>query len=204
MKKIMTLIVVLLVSSSIACQSDGNANNANRAAGVNRNDNANARAGAESARQGGNDGWITTKTKLALIADGRTSGFATDVDTKDGVVTLSGKVDTTEAKTAATEVARGIDGVKNVDNQLQVVPEALRKQVNETDDKIEDAIKNAMRNDAKLKDLSLTSKVNAGVVTLDGSVDTQQQLLDAASAIRAVTGVKTVDTKQVTVKNEGR
>ena len=98
----------------------------------------------------------------------------------------------------------GIDGVKNVDNQLQVVPEAKRKEVNAADDKIEDAVKTAIKNDAKLKDASLTPKVNAGVVTLDGSVDTQDQLYAAAQEIRAVSGVKSVDTKQVKVKNENR
>ena len=185
----------------MACQPAGNSNNANHAAGANAN--ANTRA-TDNARSGSNDGWITLKTKLALIADKRTSGFQTDVDSKDGVVTLSGKVDTNEAKSGATEVARGIDGVKSVDNQLQVVPEAKRKEVNAADDKIEDGIKTAMKNDAKLKDLSLTAKANAGVVTLDGSVDTPQQLYEAAQAVRAVPGVKSVDTRQVTVKNEGR
>lgn len=204
MKNTFALAVMLVIVFCTSCNPDTNSNNANRAASANRNINANASAGAEGARQGSNDGWITTKTKIALIADGRTSGFATDVDTKDGVVTLSGKVDTAEAKNAATEVAKGIDGVKSVDNQLQVVPEAKRKEVNEADDKIEGAIENAMKNDAKLKDLRLTPKVNAGAVTLNGSVDTQQQLLDAAQAIRAVPGVKSVDTKQVTVKNDGR
>lgn len=203
MNRFFGMTVLLLTCSLMACQPSDNSNNANRAAGANRNDNANTRA-AESARSGSNDGWITLKTKLALIADKRTSGFQTDVDTKNGVVTLSGKVDTPEAKSGATDVARGIDGVKSVDNQLQVVPEARRKEVNAADDKIEDGIKAAMKNDAKLKDLSLTAKVNAGVVTLDGSVDTQQQLLDAAQAVRGVPGVKSVDTRQVTVKNEGR
>jgi osmotically-inducible protein OsmY len=203
MKRLLGTVVLVLTGCLMACQNAGNSNNANHAAADNHNDNANTRAG-ETAKSGSNDGWITLKNKLALIADKRTSGFQTDVDTKDGVVTLSGKVDTAEAKSGATEVARGIDGVKSVDNQLQVVPEAKRKEVNAADDKIEDGIKTAMKNDAKLKDLSLTSKVNAGVVTLDGSVDTQQQLYDAAQAVRAVAGVKSVDTRQVKVKNEGR
>ena len=151
---------------------------------------------------GTSDGWITTKTKLALIADKRTSGFATDVDTQNGTVTLSGKVDTAEAKSAATEVARGIDGVKSVDNQLQVVPDAKRKEINAADDKIEDAIKTALKNDPKLKDASLTAKSNAGVVTLNGSVDTPSQLVDAAQAVSKVAGVKSVDSKQVAVKKE--
>lgn len=199
MNKCLTFLLLLFTASAMACNSAENANNANHAAATNHNGNANTRASA-----GPNDGWITLKTKLALIADKRTSGFETTVDTKDGTVTLSGKVDTAEAKTAAAEVARRIDGVKSVDNQLQVVPEAKRKEVNAADDKIEDAVKTAIKNDAKLKDASLTPKVNAGVVTLDGSIDTQEQLYAAAQDVRTVPGVKSVDTQQVKVKNENR
>jgi osmotically-inducible protein OsmY len=202
MRVLLTAFALALLTFTSACNEVSNANNANHPANANRTDNANARPAGEGAKQTSNDGWITVKTKMALIGDKRTSGFATTVDTKDGVVTLSGKVDTAEAKTAAAEVARGITGVKSVDNQLQVVPEAKRKEVNAADDKIEDGIKAAMKNDAQLKDLSLTSKVNAGVVVLDGTVDRQEQLLAAAEAVRRVPGVKAVDTKQVTVKNE--
>jgi hyperosmotically inducible periplasmic protein len=204
MRVLLSAFALALLAFTSACNEAGNTNNANRPANANHTENANARPAGEGAKETSNDGWITVKTKVALIGDKRTSGFATTVDTKDGVVTLSGKVDTAEAKTSATEVAKGITGVKSVDNQLQVVPEAKRKEVNAADDKIEDGIKAAMKNDGQLKDLSLTSKVNAGVVTLDGTVDTREQLLAAAEAVRRVPGVKAVDTKQVTVKNEGR
>jgi hyperosmotically inducible periplasmic protein len=194
MKKIFAFSLLLLTAFALACKSDGT--NSNRSTTVNLN------SATAKANDVVSDGWITTKVKVGLIGDKRTSGFETTVDTKDGVVTLSGKVDTAEAKTAATEVAKDIKGVKSVDNQLQVVPEAKRKEINEADDKIEGAVKTAINSDAKLKDASLSPKVNAGVVTLDGSVDTQDQLYAAAQEIRAVPGVKSVDTKQVKVKNE--
>jgi hyperosmotically inducible protein len=197
MKKLSTMAVISLLIFSLACDRTDNANNANRPA------NANANANANVARDTGtSDSWITAKLKLALLADGRVSGFATDVDTKDGVVTLSGKVDEQANKAAAEEVAKGISGVKSVNNQIQVVPDAKRKQVNAADDKIEDEIKKVMDADAGLKGLGLRADSNAGVVTLDGSVDTHDQLVKAAQAVRKVPGVKSVVTTPVTVKNE--
>ena len=169
-----------------------------------RADRNSAEKGSPTASKAGNaisDDWITLKTKLALVADKRTSGFDTDVDSRMGNITLSGKVDTLEAKTAATEVAKKIEGVREVDNQLQVVPDVRRKEVAAADSKIEDGIKNTVKSDPKLKDTSLSAKSNNGVVTLTGSVDTNKQLLNAAQAISKVPGVKSVDTTQVAVKN---
>lgn len=199
MKKLWAGAVISLFLFSIACDRADNANNANRPA------NANANANANVARDTGtSDSWITAKVKLAMLADSRVSGFATDVDTNGGVVTLSGKVDEQVNKSAAEEVAKGIEGVKSVNNQIQVVPDAKRSQVNAADDKIEDDIKKAMDADAGLKDLGLRVDSNAGVVTLDGSVDAHDQLVKAAQAIRKIPGVKSVVTTAVTVKNERR
>jgi hyperosmotically inducible protein len=43
-----------------------------------------------------------------------------DVDSNQGVVTLKGKVDTAEAKKKAEAIAKQVDGVKSVKNQLRV------------------------------------------------------------------------------------
>src|SRR5918992_4905708 len=102
---------------NLSCVGSENENAANRNGGANANANANASAQAKGG--GFSDARISLEVKLALIADGRTSGFATDVDARDGIVTLSGKVDTDQARTAADEVAKKIDGVKSVNNQLQ-------------------------------------------------------------------------------------
>jgi osmotically-inducible protein OsmY len=74
-----------------------------------RGDQANQNSpGAANSNSGGaaaNDTLILAQTKLALIADSRTSGFDTDVSSTGGIVTLTGKVETEEARTAAAEVA---------------------------------------------------------------------------------------------------
>ncbi len=197
-RKLFLTIVISAVSLNIACVSSENENAANR----NANANANANAGTKARGDGRSDTMINLEVKLALIADGRTSGFATDVDTRDGAVTLSGKVDTEQARSAADEVAKKIDGVSSVNNQLQVVPEAKRKEVDATDERITDAIEKAMDTDPSLTDVGLSANSNNGVITLDGTVETREQLLKAAEAIRKVPGVKSVDTKPVTVSSE--
>ncbi len=66
------------------------------------------------------DGWITAKIKAALAADAGLNPFNIDVDTTDGVVTLSGVVANAENRAKAEEVARGIEGVVRVENELRV------------------------------------------------------------------------------------
>ena len=195
MTRIFFLLTVLsFLVAGLACHPSSDSNNANARADRNAN-----RAQASQTRP---DSWITLKVKLALLAESPTSGYETEVDTKDGVVTLTGKVDTNEAKTEMDSAARKIEGVKSVNDQLQVVPDAKRKEVNAADDKIKDEIGKIMDNDPKLKGLSLAVDSNAGVVSLDGSVDTNEQLLYTAQAIRKVPGVRSVVTSAVTVKEE--
>jgi hyperosmotically inducible periplasmic protein len=67
---------------------------------------------------------LTTKVKTALASDvGLRTMTNINVDSDDGVVTLKGKVTTAEAKKRAEAVAKKVDGVKSVKNQLTVEPE---------------------------------------------------------------------------------
>ncbi len=67
----------------------------------------------------GSDAWITTKVKAKLIADPQLNPFNIDVDTQDGVVTLSGRVKDNAARAEAEKLARDTEGVIRVANQLQ-------------------------------------------------------------------------------------
>jgi hyperosmotically inducible periplasmic protein len=66
------------------------------------------------------DGAITAKVKAALAGDPRTKAHQVNVETREGVVQLSGFVDNSEAKSTAEELARSVDNVKSVDNELSV------------------------------------------------------------------------------------
>jgi hypothetical protein len=66
------------------------------------------------------DTWITAKTKIALFADERVRGRDVHVNTRNGVVALRGDVESADARAAAEAVARGIEGVQDVRNELRV------------------------------------------------------------------------------------
>ena len=66
------------------------------------------------------DSVITGKVKAALIADPTTKAHQISVETFQGVVQLSGFVDSSEARSRATQVAKEVEGVKNVKNDLEL------------------------------------------------------------------------------------
>jgi osmotically-inducible protein OsmY len=66
------------------------------------------------------DAWITMKIQAHYFLDPDVKGHEIDVDTRDGVVTLTGSVDAIEAKNEAELIAKGTDGVTRVVNRLMV------------------------------------------------------------------------------------
>jgi len=66
------------------------------------------------------DAAITSAVKTKLLGDGKTPGLKIDVDTKDGVVTLSGDVRTGAEHLSALRLARGTNGVKRVVDKITV------------------------------------------------------------------------------------
>ena len=64
---------------------------------------------------------LTGKVKTALASDAGLSTMTNiNVDSADGVVTLKGKVDSAETKKKAEQIAKKVDGVKQVKNELRV------------------------------------------------------------------------------------
>jgi len=68
------------------------------------------------------DAALTGKVKTALIADPDVKALRIDVDTKDNVVTLNGSADTQANADKAVTIAKGVEGVKSVENHLTVKP----------------------------------------------------------------------------------
>ena len=66
------------------------------------------------------DAAITLSVTKALAKDTELSAGRIDVDTKDGVVRLAGPAPSAAAKARASELAAGVQGVKTVDNALEV------------------------------------------------------------------------------------
>jgi hyperosmotically inducible protein len=146
------------------------------------------------------DGWITLKAKIALMT---TEGISTrdlNVDTVNGVVTLHGQVPNDAQKTKAENVARGIDGAKQVKNLLQVVPKSERTVVNRADDQIQKDINAAFDANKRVHDSGIkVQSVNKGVVLLSGKTTSNEAYLEAIQVADAVRGVHRVSSEvQVT------
>lgn len=138
------------------------------------------------------DMWITSATKLRLLADGETPALDINVDTRDGVVTLFGMVPSPTAKRAAEADARKVDGVKQVVNQLQIVPKSKEKTVKASDAEVQRSVQQAIDTHPTLEQADVNVEVKNGVVRLTGSVPTEQDRVQAAVAARSAPGVRSV------------
>jgi hyperosmotically inducible periplasmic protein len=145
---------------------------------------------AHDMKEATSDTWITSKAKIALFADDRVKGRDVSVETMNGEMFLRGKVESEEAKTAAAEVARGIEGVKNVKNDLQVVPPSTRKAVTADDKAITRSVESRFSKDPELKKIDV--RTDAGVVVLSGQVANITAAARASEMAHKVDGVKAV------------
>ena len=115
---------------------------------------------------------------------------------KDGVVTLTGWVDSYTKKWAAEDAAHRVRGVKAVANDIEVrLPTSSQR----TDADIAKAALNALEWDAFVPTDRIKVTVSNGWVTLTGDVDWQFQREDAERVVRRLMGVRGV-TNLITVK----
>lgn len=74
----------------------------------------------KSAGRNVDDAAITASIKSTLVADKVANLTRIDVDTNNGVVSLNGVVNSAQQKSRAEELARRVDGVRGVNNNLQI------------------------------------------------------------------------------------
>lgn len=118
------------------------------------------------------------------------------VAVKNGIVTLSGQVDTYSKKVAAERAAKKISGVKAVAEDIQVgLSPAYRK----TDTEIAEAVLYALRWHTAVQHDQIKIKVEDGNVQLEGEVEWEFQKNNARAAIENLTGVRSV-TNLITLK----
>ncbi|MEO8358508.1 MAG: BON domain-containing protein [Vicinamibacteria bacterium] len=137
------------------------------------------------------DAWLTTKAKIALLTTEGLSVRGVNVDTVNGAVTLHGKVKTEMDKEKAAATVRGVDGVKSVNNLVQVVPDAFKDSVKASDAVVKDRVQAALKVDKMVNSVSVAS-VNNGVVLLSGKVPTLNEKLRAIELAWNVDGVARV------------
>ncbi|HET6935668.1 MAG TPA: BON domain-containing protein [Candidatus Angelobacter sp.] len=128
--------------------------------------------------------------------DARVQPNEVGVSVKNGIVTLSGWVDSFLKKWAAEEAAHRVRGVVAVANDLEV---RLPSSAQRTDAEIAEAVINALKWDAFIPTDRIKVTVSKGWVTLEGEVEWQFQKEDAERVTRRITGVKGIS-NLITVK----
>ena len=109
------------------------------------------------------------------------------VAAKDGVVTLSGFVDSYTQKLAAERATENMSGVRAVAEDLKVkLPYASQR----TDTEIAHAALNALKWNIEVPDTRIKVRVEDGWITLEGDVDWQYQKSAAQDAVHYLIGVK--------------
>ena len=74
----------------------------------------------EWVKDGAKNAGLTGRVKTALANDVGLKTLIINVDSDDGVVTLRGSVDSADTKSRAEQVAKKVDGVKSVKNELRI------------------------------------------------------------------------------------
>lgn len=120
------------------------------------------------------------------------------VSVKDGVVTLSGQVDTYSKKIAAERAAQNVYGVKVVATDVEVRIKNLKAR---TDTEIAEAVKNALQWNSAVNEDKIKVKVDNGWVYLDGLVDWEFQKISAQNNVENLLAVKGV-TNNLTIKSK--
>ena len=148
------------------------------------------------------DAWLVTKVKTTLLFHSSVSASATEVNAKDGIVTLRGDAASQAQKDLTTEYAKDVDGVKDVKNEMVVAKPS--KQTQTTGDKIDDAsitglAKMTLLYHRSTSGLNTSVTTKNGVVTLTGKAKNAAEKDLATKYVNDVKGVKSVK-NQMTIE----
>lgn len=120
------------------------------------------------------------------------------VTAKDGVVTLTGEVDSYAKKVEAEDAAKKVIGVKALIEHIEV---KYHSKWSKTDSEIVDEVVKALKDSWSVRNDKVTVKVENGWVTLEGELPWNYQRENAKSAVRYLSGVKGV-TNNIKIKSE--
>ena len=143
------------------------------------------------------DNMITTNIKSKIMSDQSLSAFDIGVSTKDGIVSLSGHVDSDNQASTLLELIQSVDGVRDIN--------AEKLSLKESDSSFSDLLITS-----KIKGMFIQEKLfgdghenednptnievrtHDGVVHLSGTAENQEQAEDAVAITKSISGVKKV------------
>lgn len=147
------------------------------------------------------DTGLTTKVKVKFAADDVVKASQIEVTTRGGVVTLTGNVDSQDAKERALKLARDTEGVVKVVDMIAArtalgggdAPEPTRSVGEVVDDSgITMSVKSRLLDDPLVKGLRIDVDTRDGVVFLTGSIASDTERQKAIQLARETKGVRDV------------
>ncbi|HBA59455.1 MAG TPA: transport-associated protein [Elusimicrobia bacterium] len=142
------------------------------------------------------DAWFRNKVKATLLFHRSVNGKTTEVDVKDGIVTLRGNAATQSQKELTTEYAKDVDGILEVKNEMtvSVAPEKPARSVKEKIDDVSVAalVRMALVLHHSTNSLYTTVAVRRGVVTVGGRARTAAEKETVTRLVKDVNGVRKV------------
>ncbi|CCK80277.1 BON domain-containing protein [Desulfobacula toluolica] len=119
------------------------------------------------------DSVICTTVKSKMIADEFVKARHIDVDVLKGVVYLIGVVESSSQKRMAADIARGVEGVQRVENQLIIGRTSAGQAFDDT--VLTSKIKTELLKTPEIRSTNIDVDTNNNVVTLTGIVKTQRE-----------------------------
>ncbi|MBN2317400.1 MAG: BON domain-containing protein [Sedimentisphaerales bacterium] len=133
---------------------------------------------------------IITAIEIELWDDPAVASNPIDVEANDGIVILSGTSNNILAKERAEKIAEATVGVRSVVNRIVVQPATPR-----SNSELRGAVRGALLADPATESYEVQIKVNNGVVTLMGTVDSWQEKQLCETVVKGVKGVQDVKNK---------
>lgn len=136
------------------------------------------------------DSGITSVIEASLQANDKVKAKQVEVQTREGVVFLTGVVDTEEARREAGRVAWRTEGVDGVENDLTVGERTVGSWIDDVT--ISSKVKSKLIASSEIKSGDIDVSSSQGVVTLIGRVNSKVMKSDAERIARGTQGVKDV------------
>lgn len=145
------------------------------------------------------DAWIDGKAETTLLLNGNLNSFDINTDVKEGVVTLTGKVESKVDKALAEELVANLDGVTEVENELTVLnddhDDDSEMMTSLKDAKVETMVKTKLLMESEVHGTKIEVDVKKGVVTLSGAVESDAELDLAVGIAKNTNDVEEVVSK---------
>ncbi len=138
------------------------------------------------------DAAVTAKVKADLIKDVAVKSTDIAVETTGGIVQLSGFVGSDAIRQRAEQLARSVEGVKSVRNDLaiQTAPQTAGQYVDDTT--LTTKVKAALLADDEVKGLAISVETSGGTVQLTGTAKSDSERQKAEQLAKNIEGVTSV------------